>query len=55
MSEADASGWGSIDDPWGGQVKAEVVVVIAAGGIGMAIARRQGFDPNILLADFNET
>src|SRR5271157_98789 len=33
----------------------EVVVVIGAGGIGMAIARRQGFGKHILLADFNET
>jgi len=33
----------------------EVVVVIGAGGIGMAIARRQGFGRHILLADFNET
>jgi NAD(P)-dependent dehydrogenase (short-subunit alcohol dehydrogenase family) len=35
-------------------VKTEVVVVIGAGGIGMAIARRQGFGRHILLADFNE-
>jgi len=35
-------------------VKTEVVVVIGAGGIGMAIARRQGFGKHILLADFNE-
>src|SRR5271157_5543830 len=33
----------------------EVVVVIGAGGIGMAIARRQGFGKHILLGDFNET
>jgi NAD(P)-dependent dehydrogenase (short-subunit alcohol dehydrogenase family) len=33
----------------------EVVVVIGAGGIGMAIARRQGFGKHILMADFNET
>lgn len=33
----------------------EVVVVIGAGGIGVAIARRQGFGKTILLADFNET
>lgn len=33
----------------------EVVVVIGAGGIGTAIARRQGFGKHILLADFNET
>jgi NAD(P)-dependent dehydrogenase (short-subunit alcohol dehydrogenase family) len=32
----------------------EVVVVIGAGGIGMAIARRQGIGKQILLADFNE-
>lgn len=32
----------------------DVVVVIGAGGIGMAIARRQGFGKQILLADFNE-
>jgi NAD(P)-dependent dehydrogenase (short-subunit alcohol dehydrogenase family) len=32
----------------------QVVVVIGAGGIGMAIARRQGFGKHILLADFNE-
>jgi NAD(P)-dependent dehydrogenase (short-subunit alcohol dehydrogenase family) len=32
----------------------EVVVVIGAGGIGMAIARRQSFGKHILLADFNE-
>lgn len=32
----------------------EVVVVIGAGGIGMAIARHQGFGKHILLADFNE-
>ena len=33
----------------------EVVVILGAGGIGMAIARRQGFGRHILLADFNET
>lgn len=32
----------------------EVVVVIGAGGIGVAIARRQGFGKTILLADFAE-
>lgn len=32
----------------------DVVVVIGAGGIGMAIARRQGFGRTVLLADFNE-
>jgi NAD(P)-dependent dehydrogenase (short-subunit alcohol dehydrogenase family) len=31
----------------------QVVVVIGAGGIGMAIARRQGFGKTVLLADFN--
>jgi threonine dehydrogenase-like Zn-dependent dehydrogenase len=36
-------------------MKTEVVVVIGAGNIGMAIARRQGFSRHILLADFNET
>ncbi len=36
-------------------MKREVVVVIGAGGIGMAIARRQGFGKHILLADFNES
>jgi len=35
-------------------MKQEVTVVIGAGGIGMAIARRQGFGKRILLADFNE-
>ncbi len=32
----------------------EVVGVIGAGGIGMAIARRQGFGNHILLEDFSE-
>jgi len=32
----------------------EVVVVIGAGGLGMAIACHQGFGKHILLADFNE-
>lgn len=32
----------------------EVLVVIGAGGLGMAIARRQGPGKSILLADFNE-
>lgn len=32
----------------------DVIVVIGAGGIGLAIARRQGFGKTILLADFNE-
>jgi NAD(P)-dependent dehydrogenase (short-subunit alcohol dehydrogenase family) len=35
-------------------MKSEVVVVIGAGGIGKAIARRQGFGKHILLADYNE-
>lgn len=35
-------------------MKQEGVVVIGAGGIGMAIARRQGFGKHVLLADFNE-
>jgi len=32
----------------------QVVVIIGAGGIGVAIARRQGFGKTLLLADFNE-
>ena len=32
----------------------DVVVVIGAGGIGLAIARRQGFGKVVLLGDFNE-
>jgi NADP-dependent 3-hydroxy acid dehydrogenase YdfG len=32
----------------------EVLVVIGAGGIGEAIARRQGPGKSVLLADFNE-
>ena len=32
----------------------DVVVVIGAGGIGIAIARRQSFGRHIVLADFNE-
>lgn len=35
------------------QTKRDVVVVIGAGGIGLAIARRQGFGRSILLADWN--
>ena len=31
----------------------DVIVVIGAGGIGLAIARRQGFGKTILLADWN--
>jgi threonine dehydrogenase-like Zn-dependent dehydrogenase len=34
-------------------VPADVVVVIGAGGIGQAIARRQGFGRTLLVADFN--
>lgn len=32
----------------------QIVVIIGAGGIGMAIARRQGFGKTLLLADCNE-
>jgi NAD(P)-dependent dehydrogenase (short-subunit alcohol dehydrogenase family) len=32
----------------------DVLVVIGAGGIGQAIARRQGAGKSVLLADFNE-
>lgn len=32
----------------------DVVVVIGAGGIGLAIARRQGMGKRVLLADFND-
>ena len=32
----------------------DVIVVIGAGGIGLAIARRQGFGKTVLLADWNE-
>lgn len=32
----------------------DVIVVIGVGGIGQAIARRQGFGKLVLLADFNE-
>lgn len=32
----------------------DVIVIIGAGGIGVAIARRQGFGKTVLLADFNE-
>ena len=35
-------------------MNAEVVVVIGVGGIGLAIARRQGTGRSVLLADFNE-
>ena len=37
------------------KMKKDVVVVIGAGGIGLAIARRQGIGKIVLLADFNET
>ena len=32
----------------------DVVVVIGSGGIGLAIAKRQGFGKTVLLADFND-
>jgi NAD(P)-dependent dehydrogenase (short-subunit alcohol dehydrogenase family) len=35
-------------------MSSEVIVVIGVGGIGLAIARRQGFGKKVLLADFNE-
>lgn len=35
-------------------MKNDIVVVIGAGGIGLAIARRQSFGKTLLLADFNE-
>jgi NAD(P)-dependent dehydrogenase (short-subunit alcohol dehydrogenase family) len=35
-------------------MKSDVVVIIGAGGIGAAIARRQGFGKTLLLADNNE-
>jgi NAD(P)-dependent dehydrogenase (short-subunit alcohol dehydrogenase family) len=35
-------------------MKKDVIVVIGAGGIGEAIARRQGFGRTVLLADWNE-
>jgi hypothetical protein len=35
-------------------VTRDVVVVIGAGGIGLAMARRQGAGKSLLLADFNE-
>lgn len=34
-------------------MRKEVIVIIGAGGIGIAIARRQGFGRTVLLADFN--
>lgn len=34
-------------------MRSDVLVVIGAGGIGQAIARRQGFGKTLLLADFN--
>ncbi|BBF84178.1 short-chain dehydrogenase [Aquitalea magnusonii] len=36
-------------------MRKEVIVIIGAGGIGVAIARRQGFGRTVLLADYNET
>ena len=36
-------------------MNAQVLVIIGAGGIGQAIARRQGPGRTILLSDFNET
>lgn len=35
-------------------MKEQVIVIIGAGGIGLAIARRQGFGKTVLLADHNE-
>jgi NAD(P)-dependent dehydrogenase (short-subunit alcohol dehydrogenase family) len=35
-------------------LKSEVIVIIGAGGIGQAIARRQGFGKTVLLADNND-
>jgi len=35
-------------------VQKDVIVIIGAGGIGLAIARRQGFGRTIFLADWNE-
>ena len=35
-------------------METQVVVIIGAGGIGIAIARRQGFGKHIVLADFNQ-
>jgi NAD(P)-dependent dehydrogenase (short-subunit alcohol dehydrogenase family) len=35
-------------------MKKDIVVVIGAGGIGLAIAHRQGFGKTVLLADFSE-
>jgi malate/lactate dehydrogenase len=32
----------------------DVMVVIGAGGIGVTVARRQGFGKTLLLADFND-
>lgn len=34
-------------------MRKEVIVIIGSGGIGIAIARRQGFGRTVLLADFN--
>jgi NAD(P)-dependent dehydrogenase (short-subunit alcohol dehydrogenase family) len=35
-------------------MRKDVIVIIGAGGIGLAIARRQAFGRTVLLADFNE-
>jgi NAD(P)-dependent dehydrogenase (short-subunit alcohol dehydrogenase family) len=36
-------------------MQSEVIVIIGAGGIGQAIARRQGYGKTVLLADISET
>jgi lactate dehydrogenase-like 2-hydroxyacid dehydrogenase len=35
-------------------MQSEVIVIVGAGGIGQAIARRQGFGKTVLLADNSE-